>query len=180
MLDEFALNLRKVSDESLGRDETPRHSSHDFSHTTALLVIEWCFPGASLAIEARFQNIAVMAFWRKRWKRHILFAMADLVPMAFWTTANLLEVVDGRFDESKGPWKMPSHAELLKTKSWQAFSLPWVNGRVLLKIDDLLHLPKRDIKDWKQNRSAQLVEGKQSFSLLWIQGIFAPGDNGKL
>ena len=103
MLDEFALNLRKVSDESLGRDETPRHSSHDFSHTTVLLVIEWCFPGASLAIEARFQNIAVMAFWRKRWKRHILFAMADLVPMAFWTTANLLEVVDGRFDESKGP-----------------------------------------------------------------------------
>ena len=28
MLDEFALNLRKVSDESLGRDETPRHASH--------------------------------------------------------------------------------------------------------------------------------------------------------
>ena len=126
------------------------------------------------------QRLKKITHPRKRWKRHILFAMADLVPMAFWTTANLLEVVDGRFDESKGPWKMPSHAELLKTKSWQAFSLPWVNGRVLLKIDDLLHLPKRDIKDWKQNRSAQLVEGKQSFILLWIQGIFAPGDNGKL
>ena len=80
MLDEFS--LRKVSYESLGRDETPRHSSQDFSHTTVLLVIEWCFPGASLAIEARFQNIAVMAFWRKRWKRQIFFAMADLVPMA--------------------------------------------------------------------------------------------------
>ena len=42
---------------------------------------------------------------------------------------------------------MPSHAELLKTKPRQAFGLPWVNGRLLLKIDDLLHLPKRDIKD---------------------------------
>ena len=28
MLDEFALYLRKVSDESLGRDETPRHASY--------------------------------------------------------------------------------------------------------------------------------------------------------
>ena len=85
--------------------ETKRHviPATNFSHTTVLLVIEWFFTGASLAIETRFQNIAVMAFWRKRWKRHILFAMADLVPMAPWTTANLLEVVDGRFDESKGP-----------------------------------------------------------------------------
>ena len=75
--------------------------------------------------------------------------------------------------------KCPSQAELLKTKSWQAFSLPWVNGRVLLKIVDLLHSPKRDIKDWKQNWSAQLVEGKKSFILFWILGIFAPGDDGK-
>ena len=64
--------------------ETKRHviPATNFSHTTVLLVIEWFFTGASLAIETRFQNIAVMAFWRKRWKRHILFAMADLVPMA--------------------------------------------------------------------------------------------------
>ena len=27
MLDEFALNLRKVSDDSLSRDETPRHAA---------------------------------------------------------------------------------------------------------------------------------------------------------
>ena len=31
MLDEVAWNLWKVSDESLGRDETPRHPSHEFS-----------------------------------------------------------------------------------------------------------------------------------------------------
>ena len=49
------------------------------------------------------QRLKKITHPRKRWKRHILFAMADLVPMAFWTTANLLEVVDGRFDESKGP-----------------------------------------------------------------------------
>ena len=29
MLEKFACNLRNVSDESLGRDETPRHTSHD-------------------------------------------------------------------------------------------------------------------------------------------------------
>lgn len=29
MLDKFAGNLQKVSDESFGRDETPRHTSHE-------------------------------------------------------------------------------------------------------------------------------------------------------
>ena len=77
-------------------------------YTSVPLVIEWFFTGVSLAIETRFQNIANMAVWRKRWKRHILVATANLVPMAIWTTANLLEVVHGRFDESKGqPCKMP-------------------------------------------------------------------------
>ena len=76
--------------------------------TSVPLVIEWFFTGVSLAIETHFQNIAVMAVWRKRWKRHILVATANLVPMAIWTTANLLEVVHERFDESKGhPCKMP-------------------------------------------------------------------------
>ena len=76
--------------------------------TSVPLVIEWFFTGVSLAIETRFQNIAVMAVWRKRWKSLILVATANLVPMAIWTTANLLEVVHERFDESKGhPCKMP-------------------------------------------------------------------------
>ena len=77
-------------------------------HTSVPLVIEWFFTGVSLAIETHFQNIAVMAVWRKRWKRHILVAITNLVPLAIWTTTNLLEVVHGRFDESKGqPCKMP-------------------------------------------------------------------------
>ena len=77
-------------------------------HTSVPLVIEWFFTGVSLAIQTRFQNIAVMAIWRKRWKRHILVAITNLVPLAIWMTANLWEFVDGRFDESKDhPCKMP-------------------------------------------------------------------------
>ena len=72
------------------------------------LVIEWFFTNVSLAIATRFQNIAVMAVWRKRWKRHILVAIINLVPLAIWTTSKLLEIVHGRFDESKGhSCKMP-------------------------------------------------------------------------
>ena len=37
MLDEFAINLRKVSDESLGRDETPRHASQVFNNFSLYL-----------------------------------------------------------------------------------------------------------------------------------------------
>ena len=79
-----------------------------FIHTSVPLVIEWFFTGVSLAIETRLQNIAVMAVWRKRWKRHFVVAISNLVPLAIWTTANLLEIVHGRFDESEGhPCKMP-------------------------------------------------------------------------
>ena len=77
-------------------------------HTAVALVIEWFFTGVSLAIETRFQNIAVMAVWHKRWKSHILVAIINLVPLAIWTTQIVLEIVDGRFDESKSyPCKMP-------------------------------------------------------------------------
>ena len=38
--------------------------------TSVQLVNEWLFTSVSLAIETRYQNIAVMAVWRTRWKRH--------------------------------------------------------------------------------------------------------------
>nr|XP_058961348.1 uncharacterized protein LOC131788279 [Pocillopora verrucosa] len=77
-------------------------------HTAVALVIEWFFTGVSLAIETRFQNIAVMAVWRKRWKRHIFVAMANLFLIALWKTETFLEDVHGRFDECKGhPCEMP-------------------------------------------------------------------------
>ena len=68
-------------------------------HTSVQLVIEWFFTSVSLAIETRYQNIAVMAVWQKRWKRHILVAIVNAVPVAIWTGTNLLAVVHGHFDE---------------------------------------------------------------------------------
>ena len=77
-------------------------------HTSVSLVIEWFFISVSLAIVTRFQNMAVMAVWRRRWKRHILVAIVNAVPMAMWTSTNLLVVVHGRFSTTSiEPCKMP-------------------------------------------------------------------------
>ena len=77
-------------------------------HTSVSLVIEWFFTSVSLAIETRYQNMAVMAVWRRRWKRHILVAIVNVVPLALWTSSNLLVVVHERFKESlHKPCKMP-------------------------------------------------------------------------
>ena len=75
--------------------------------TSVPLVIEWFFTSVSLAIETRYQNMAVMAVWRRRWKRHILVAVVNAVPLALWTSTNLIEVVHGRFDKSNQNCKMP-------------------------------------------------------------------------
>ena len=75
--------------------------------TSVSLVIEWFFTSVSLAIETRYQNMAVMAVWRRRWKRHILVAIVNTVPLALWTSTNLIEVVHGRFNEANQPCKMP-------------------------------------------------------------------------
>ena len=40
-------------------------------HTAVSLAIEWVFTSAFLAIETRYQNMPVMAVWRRRWKRQI-------------------------------------------------------------------------------------------------------------
>ncbi|KAL9956471.1 hypothetical protein ACROYT_G037950 [Oculina patagonica] len=76
-------------------------------HTSVQLAIEWFFTSVSLAIETRYQNMAVMAVWRRRWKRHILVAIVNAVPLAMWTCTNLIEVVHGRFNEANQPCKMP-------------------------------------------------------------------------
>ena len=74
------------------------------TYTSVPLAIEWFFTDVSLAIETRFQNIAVMAVWHKRWKSHILVAMTNLVPLAIWTTQNVLEVVDHTLIDTDMPW----------------------------------------------------------------------------
>ena len=77
-------------------------------YTSVQLVIEWFFTSVSLAIETRYQNMAVMAVWRSKWKRHTLVAVVNAVPLAFWTGGNLFNVIRGRFNEtSKHPCKMP-------------------------------------------------------------------------
>ena len=77
-------------------------------YTLVQLMIEWFFTSVSLAIETRYQNMAVMAVWRRRWRRHLLVAIANTVPLAIWTSGNLFIVVHGRFNEtSSQPCKMP-------------------------------------------------------------------------
>ncbi|XP_078355827.1 uncharacterized protein LOC144640604 [Oculina patagonica] len=78
-------------------------------HTSATLVIEWFFTSVSLAIETRYQNMAVMAVWRKQWKRHILVAIVNVFPVAISTSVSLLVIVHARFNEplASQPCKMP-------------------------------------------------------------------------
>ena len=79
-----------------------------FAITTSVqLVIEWFFTSGSLAIETRYQNMAVMAVWRRRWKRHVLLAVVNAVPLAVWSTSNFLEVIHERFGETNRPCNMP-------------------------------------------------------------------------
>ena len=75
--------------------------------TSVQLVIEWFFTSVSLAIETHYQNMAVMAVWRKRWKRHFLVGVVNAVPLALWTSNYLIEIVNGRFNEADQPCKMP-------------------------------------------------------------------------
>lgn len=69
-----------------------------FGFTTSVpLVIEWFFTSMSLAIETRYQNMPVMAVWRRRWKKHIVVAMINAVVIAAWLSLSLNELVNGRF-----------------------------------------------------------------------------------
>ena len=70
----------------------------EFAITTAVpLVIEWFFTSMSLAIETHYQNMPVMAVWRRRWKRHIVVAIVDTFPLAMWTSSSMLVIVGERF-----------------------------------------------------------------------------------
>ena len=71
-----------------------------FAITTSVqLAIECFFTSVSLAIETRYQNMAVMAVWRRRWKRHISVAIVTVLSLGIWTSSNLLALVHERFDE---------------------------------------------------------------------------------
>ena len=82
------------------KDDSVLELLQSFARATSVqLVIEWFFTSISLAIETRYQNIAVMAVWRRRWKRHILQAIATIVLSALWVSANLLDMAHERFEE---------------------------------------------------------------------------------
>ena len=75
--------------------------------TSILLVIEWFFTSMSLAIVIHYQNMAVVAVWRKRWRRHTFVAVVCAVPLALWTSGYLLEILHGRFKDTDQPCRMP-------------------------------------------------------------------------
>ncbi|XP_067025255.1 uncharacterized protein [Acropora muricata] len=86
----------------------PLHLFVEFALRTSIaLVIEWFFSSVSLTIVTRYQNMAAMAVWRKRWKRHILVALVNTVPLALWTSKYLLLILSRRFDDPKQSCKMP-------------------------------------------------------------------------
>ncbi|XP_044182371.1 uncharacterized protein LOC122963118 [Acropora millepora] len=86
----------------------PLHLFVEFALRTSIaLVIEWFFSSVSLTIVTRYQNIAAMAVWRKRWKRHILVALVNSVPLAVWIGDYLLQILSARFDDPKQSCKMP-------------------------------------------------------------------------
>ena len=69
-------------------------------YTSVQLVIEWFFTSLSLAIETRYQNMAVMAVWKRQWKRHILVAIINVVPLAIWSCGDLSVLLYGHFKDS--------------------------------------------------------------------------------
>ena len=81
-----------------------------FSKLTAiLLAIEWIFTSLSLAIEARYQNLAVMAVWSRQWRRHILVAVINVLPIAVWACKDVFEDLHAQSQEplNQFPCKMP-------------------------------------------------------------------------
>ncbi len=67
--------------------------------TSVQLVIELFFTSVSLAIETHYQNMAVMAVGRRRWKRQIVVSIVTVVSVGIWTSGNLLVMVQEQFKE---------------------------------------------------------------------------------
>ena len=82
------------------KDDSFLELCQSFGITTSVqLVIEWFFTSVSLALETRYQNIAVMAVWQRRWKRHISVAVVVTISSAIWVSESLLDLAHKRFEE---------------------------------------------------------------------------------
>ena len=89
-------------------NETPLQLLQSFAITTSVpLVIEWFFTSVSIAIETRYQNRAVIAVWRRQWKRHVTVAVINALPIVVWSSTNLLIAVQARFPDIKDHCEMP-------------------------------------------------------------------------
>ena len=88
---------------------SPLKLLESFALTTSVpLGIEWFFTSVSIAIETRYENLPVVAVWRKRWKRHLVVLLINLVMVCIWTSTSLLIVLEGRFkDNVKDHCQMP-------------------------------------------------------------------------
>ena len=91
------------------RDNSPIQLLQSFTlHSSVPLIAEWFFTSVSIAIETRYQNMPVMAVWRKRWRRHILVAVINMTMVSIWTSTSLLTAVQGRFTvKTKDHCEMP-------------------------------------------------------------------------
>ena len=90
-------------------DNSPLQLLQSFAITTSVpLVIEWFFTSVSIAIETRYQNMPIMAVWRKQWKRHIIVAAINITIISTWSASYLLTGVQERFtNKFQDHCKMP-------------------------------------------------------------------------
>lgn len=78
-------------------DNSPLPLLQSFAITTSVtLAIEWFFTSVSIAIETRYQNMPIMAVWRKTWKRHILVAVINMVVVTVWGSTYLFIAIKRR------------------------------------------------------------------------------------
>ena len=91
-------------------DNSPLQLLQSFAIATSVpLAIEWFFTSVSIAIETRYQNLPIIAVWRKTWKRHILVAFINAVVIAAWLSSKLMmmAVKGNSVGTRKGVCQMP-------------------------------------------------------------------------
>ena len=91
-------------------DNSPLQLLQSFAIATSVpLAIEWFFTSVSIAIETRYQNLPIIAVWRKTWKRHILVAFINAVVIAVWVSSKLMmmAVKGNSVGTRKGVCQMP-------------------------------------------------------------------------
>ena len=50
---------------------------------------------------------AIIAVWGSQWKKHLTMAMVNTLPIAAWSSLNLLTAIEGRFPTVKDYCEMP-------------------------------------------------------------------------